>query len=579
MLCWLLAIAQMSAQPLSLDLQGKPEDRKVLESLKDYSGSFDNLSSAKASLSAYVQALRNGGYMEASFDSLRQDSSLLRANLHLGPIYEWVELQLEGLEPNVYDRAGYRGRRFKARPVSIPELQELQNNLLLYLQDHGYPFAKSELKDLHFDGQQMKAVLHTEPGKQLRLDTLSIIGNARISRRYLQNYLDLQPGDLYSESRLLRISNRIRELPFLEEVDPAQVHFIGDQAKIRLSLKQKPSSRFDLVLGLLPRTDNSGYTLTGDGELYLSNPFGLGETIGLEYESYPQKSQEIIVKFKYPYLPVIPLGFDIDFDLYRRDTIWSDTHFRLGLNYQVNGRYQLRAFFDRNRSVPNSLDPSSINPNSSLPRVIGLLTNAYGLGLRFDARDYRLNPRRGLFMDLSASIGRKSYPNLNILEEAGIEVPEEKNLQWRLGALLEKYTALGNSSTLKSAYTAAAIIQDTAEDQSLIFDNELYRIGGNKLLRGFDEESINVLSYQLLTVEARYLLTRNSYAAFFVDLANLQQKDGLNEEQLWLYGFGPVLSFETKAGVFALSYALGQQLGANIDFRSGKVHFGYINYF
>ena len=43
-----------------------------------------------------------------------------------------------------------------------------------------------------------------------------------------------------------------------------------------------------------------------------------------------------------------------------------------------------------------------------------------------------------------------------------------------------------------------------------VFENELYRIGGLKTLRGFDEDSIFASFYTIGPLETRYLLERNS---------------------------------------------------------------------
>ncbi|MCB0765000.1 MAG: hypothetical protein KDB84_09855, partial [Flavobacteriales bacterium] len=44
-------------------------------------------------------------------------------------------------------------------------------------------------------------------------------------------------------------------------------------------------------------------------------------------------------------------------------------------------------------------------------------------------------------------------------------------------------------------------------------------------------------------------------------------------------GFGAGATFETKAGLFSLTYALGQQFQNPIELRTGKIHFGFISLF
>ena len=65
----------------------------------------------------------------------------------------------------------------------------------------------------------------------------------------------------------------------------------------------------------------------------------------------------------------------------------------------------------------------------------------------------------------------------------------------------------------------------------------------------------------------------------FFDWAYVEQrlKDSFNND--FPFGFGAGLNFETKAGIFGLSYALGKQNNNPIDFKSAKIHFGYVNIF
>jgi hemolysin activation/secretion protein len=51
-----------------------------------------------------------------------------------------------------------------------------------------------------------------------------------------------------------------------------------------------------------------------------------------------------------------------------------------------------------------------------------------------------------------------------------------------------------------------------------IFRNELFQIGGYRLLRGFDEESIFATQYGVGTVEYRFLSGLNSYFFAFADI-------------------------------------------------------------
>lgn len=111
------------------------------------------------------------------------------------------------------------------------------------------------------------------------------------------------------------------------------------------------------------------------------------------------------------------------------------------------------------------------------------------------------------------------------------------------------------------------------------FQNELFRIGGLKSLRGFDEESIHATGFAIFTLEYRYLLEENSYLYLFGEGAYVENVSRNISEYDTPYGFGAGISFQIKAGIFSLSYALGSQKQNPIDVKGGKVHFGIVNYF
>ena len=119
----------------------------------------------------------------------------------------------------------------------------------------------------------------------------------------------------------------------------------------------------------------------------------------------------------------------------------------------------------------------------------------------------------------------------------------------------------------------------SSDGSPLLYTNELYRIGGIKSMRGVDEASIYASSFTIGTVEYRYLFEENGNVFLFVDQGwweDLSQPEPLSDTPL---GFGVGTSFETKAGIFGLSYALGRQFDNPIELRAGKVHFGFTSLF
>ena len=109
--------------------------------------------------------------------------------------------------------------------------------------------------------------------------------------------------------------------------------------------------------------------------------------------------------------------------------------------------------------------------------------------------------------------------------------------------------------------------------------SEALRFGGLQTLRGFDDESLRATAFGIGTAELRFLLDKNSNIMFFYNRAYYQRLVVVDRSFDRPFGFGAGITFETKAGMFALTYALGKQLDNPLLLRAAKVHFGIISTF
>ena len=113
-----------------------------------------------------------------------------------------------------------------------------------------------------------------------------------------------------------------------------------------------------------------------------------------------------------------------------------------------------------------------------------------------------------------------------------------------------------------------------------VFRNEVFQIGGYRLLRGFNEESIYATRYAVVTAEYRSLLSLNSYLFGFIDIGATQAKFQNVNAQNFFTGTGLGIAYETKAGLLNLSLAVGKRNDVPFNIRqASKIHFGYVNYF
>jgi hypothetical protein len=80
------------------------------------------------------------------------------------------------------------------------------------------------------------------------------------------------------------------------------------------------------------------------------------------------------------------------------------------------------------------------------------------------------------------------------------------------------------------------------------------------------------------TVEYRYLFGTNSNFFVFSDGGWAKNPLANNSAHTYISG-GLGMSFETKAGIFNLAWAVGKRDDVVFNLRQSKIHFGFVNYF
>lgn len=541
-----------------------------------------------AALYSYIDGaldeLHAGAFLEASADSLAWQDGACTAYLHLGPFYEWLELSRGDVEEALLDAAGFRERLYRGRPFRYAQLRKLQERLLEYLENHGYPFAAVWLDSIDAGAGLARARLKLERGPLILLNGLEVEGDARISPGYLRNYLGLQEGEPYDNGKVLRIRNRIRELPFLQLSQDPLVNFLGSRAAVQLLLDKKRASRFDFVIGVLPQNaagrqeNNRSLLVTGTFRGELQNQFGLGERIFAEFEQLRPQTQQLDLAFSYPYMLGLPFGADFSFALYKRDTSYLDLEAGLGIQYLFEGGNYLKAFWENRSSTLLTVNEKQLAQQGRLPANLDVRNAFFGLEYALQRLDYRFNPRKGWTAFLRAAAGLKRIERNNRILELGYgelyDTLVLRSFQYKLSARLEGYLPAFSRSAIKGSLQGGALI-----GQAPVYFNEQFRLGGNRLLRGFDEESVFATTYALATIEYRLLIGQNSYLYTFFDYTYLEDKTNTRDITDRPYGFGAGITFETGAGLFGLSLAYGSRLGNPIDFSAPKVHFGYVSLF
>lgn len=563
----LLAVNFIVAQDWSVKYHGIPEDYSLQK--KELIINNSNVSSAPRSIQT---ELINRGYLAASIDSTKRNDSLKILDIYLfaGEMYQFSELSFSPEHEEALSLSGYRNKLFNNSPLNAKQLSSLMENLLIYYENAGYPFVSAKLDSASFQGNKLKSHLAINKGPLIKIDSIYIKGGVKNSSKIIHTIIKVKPGDIFNQKLINQIDNRISETPYLTSIKPTEYEFVNGNCNLYLYVKNNPSSNINGIIGIL-QDDNDKLTITGDARIKLTNSFYKGEVIDINWRKLQSLTQNLKTHFNYPYILNTSFGVDVKFDLFKKDTSFINIFSNLGIQYSFNSDNKLTVFYQNRTS--NLLSTVQFATLTSLPEFADISYNAYGLGLTSQNLDYKYNPTRGYFFEIAGSVGNKKIKKNNSLNPVIYEGVKLTALQYNLISEIYYHIPIKKRNTIKIGVKSGLMFSEN------MFLNEMHRIGGNLLLRGFNEESIFASSYAVSTLEYRFLLEKNSNLFAFVDAAWYEKdvsQDFLTDTPI---GIGTGISFSTKPGIFSVSYALGQQLGNPILFKTAKIHFGFVNFF
>lgn len=520
------------------------------------------------SVNDILNDLRSQGYLLADIVSKSGDSLNKIYAIQIGQKFKWAKLKKGNADMDVMSKMGYSERLYTNKAFSYSQAARLIEKSITYYENNGYPFASLKLDSIQIEDNSLSAVLNVSKNKLIKIDSIVVKGDAKINKTFLYRYLGIKPMMPYNEASFRSISKKLKQLPFLSESKGLRLDITEKQNKLYLFLNKKNASQFDGIIGILPDNKTGKTVFTGDVKIKLVNTiFRSGETFDLNWRRLQTQTQDFKGRVIYPYILGTPIGVDYALKIYKKDTSFIDVNNNIGLQYYFSGLNNLKVFYKQRNA--NILSTSGLAFVTVLPDYADVSTQSYGLGLSFEKLDYRFNPHKGIAININAQTGNKTIkknPKINDIVYNNLQL---KSTQYQSEGDVNLFLQIKGNSVFHIGAQYGTVFGSAP-----VFKNELFRIGGLRTLRGFDEESIFASSYVIPTLEYRFLFGQNSNILVFAEGAWYENNSSgvyLNDMP---FSFGAGINFDTKAGIFSLNYALGSQKGNGIDIRSGKIHFG-----
>lgn len=506
----------------------------------------------------YRLNLIDDGYFLASTKITKQDQNSADIRVDFDKKFQRIQLRINSEQKKIFKKAGFTTKTNLDFVALRPgELKLLLSKILNYYLNNGFPFAEVGFENAELDDDQLTCEIEINPGKLFRWTAVNLKGNVDISLRSLQTITGVVIDEPFSEEILNLVDKRLEQTIYFKKAKASEILFTEDGVELFVYLESQKVSSVQGAVGLQPNPITQRVGLTGDIQVKLLNAFNKGENLDLNWRSIQPQTQALNLKFVYPYLFQTPFGIDARFNLFKRDSSFLDVKTNLGIQYQLADGSLLKAFYQLSSS--DLLYGAS---NSIFSKLSKVRSNSYGLSFSRRKLDYIPNPMKGRSLLVEAAVGSRK----TILDSV------KNSLMGRINLQYQHYIQLYGRNVLKLAANFESYYAP------VVFQNELYRFGGINSFRGFNEEELFASTKLITTLEYRFIVDRNSNAFLFYDQA-LYENNALNYLKDHPFGIGAGFSFGTKLGIFTISYALGKQLSNNLDFRSGKIHFGYTAYF
>ena len=493
------------------------------------------------------------GYLEARYDSVRNNTGMLELGLVPGPIYHWEKLTCELDGDLEWSRKKNKLIPKAGTPVNPELIAELAVFVLNQYENQGYPFAKVYLSDVSLNKGGVKAVLAVEKGTRVRIDSLISRTEGVVSSHLLTRLTGLNIGDWYSQKSIVEAQKRLVSTNFLKSDRALEVGFFDDKAWVYLTPLKQSASRFDALVGFAPgNTGSSSLNLTGHVNLKLVNLLRQAESFEFKWEAPGSGTQRLVSHAVLPYLMGWPIGISGGIDLYKRDSSYLtvESDFGLRLSFQPGHFLDLQMVRRSSNTLAGIGDSDIQEFDLSLARI----------SYRMNSTQPRLHPRRAWFIEPGLAVGKKQFvadgeneTNSNHLE-ADID----------LGAIFPLGQQFGISLLGKGGYQSGLHRAD----------NEKYRLGGYTILRGFQEESILADIFTVCSAEFRIYLSDASNLHVFSDFAWISNRSDEGLKQLFPYSFGAGLQLQTRAGILRLDYAIGTSAEQAFSIQNGLIHMG-----
>lgn len=489
-----------------------------------------------------IQLLRNkldrSGFIQHEIVSYYKNDSIYYANFKLNNSVKNIRFRHVDMK-TIAKNLGLSLQDSTSIEIPFNETTVFFHRLVKYYQNNAYPFVEVNILKVVKESGYLMVDLFILPNDKKRIDKIVLKGYTNFPRSFISQSYNINIGDPFSKNKISELSELIQTTKFVSEIKKPEVLFTTDSTALYLYLKREKSNFFDGLIGFSTSPETQKIQLYGNVDLRIQNSLNHGETLQLNWLSTQNQSQTLKLYLETPFLFNTPFTASYNFDIFKQDTTFVTTTHLLKSDYQITNNNNVGFLLEVKSS--NTTTTQNIEDNSNFSSFF------YGVSYRYNKPNN--HPIFNNKIHLYSHVTQGERDNMK---------------QLKIANFFQYLFRISNKQNILIKNSTELLISDN------YLENELYRIGGSKSIRGFDENNFIADSFSYLNSEYNYLLSNSSYLSTLVDIGLLRNK--LHDSLLTTYSFGIGFTQQTKIGQLGIQYFIGNTDKNSFSFNNSKLH-------
>ena len=532
------------SQEFNLKINSKKKTENIFLSKINYNKKHKDSAALYNEIYKVQKKLKKNGYFLITIDSVLHEDKKYIAYLHLNQKIDSVNLKYKNAPALIIQKYNFKNNILQI-PINL--LEEILNEISSSQELKGNAFSKINLYNFEIKNKTLFADINFTPSKKRKIDKVIFKGYENFPQSFIKNHLNINTNSVFNKKKLQEISQLSQALDFASEIKPPETLFTQDSTFVYIYLKKIKGNSFNGLINFTSQ-ENGKLKFNGHLDLKFKNILNKGENLNLLWNSFGDERQEFSIAAKTPYVFNSKISTEVAFSIYKQDSTFLNTTLNSNLNYKIKNNANLYASFSSENSE---------NILNDLTNNISTYKNYFlGFGYEYKVAKNDVFKNNLYYLNINPSFGERRTTN---------------------GAFkqIKITTTFSYLFTLKRKQSIYLKNKIGVLNSANYLNNELFRIGGNNSMRGFNEQSIFVKNYLLQNIEYRYLTSKSSYLYTITDLALISTPS--SKERLYSFGLGYL--FNTNNSQINISSAIGTNSKNPINTKDIQLFVNWTNFF